>query len=345
MDITAFLNDNFLLVVIVLAIMVIVFWFVQRKEKDNISGIFTGGYMHGGKTPMLDRFSRDLTRAAKEGKIDPLIGRTEEIRRIIQILSRRTKNNAILVGQSGTGKTALAEGLAVTIASGKVPEAIKSKRVLALNLGGMLAGTQYRGEFEQRMKIVTDEISAAGRSIILFIDEIHNLSQAGEAQGAIGAANLLKPALARGDVQAVGATTVGEYYKYIIKDTSLERRFQPVMVKEPSEEETIKILMGLRKKYEDHHKVEISDDIVKAIVELSAKYLTDRYFPDKAIDLMDEAASKVKLEATEKGAYGQAPEVKIKDIEEIIFMWSRDVDELKKAGQIIENNQNQDYNG
>lgn len=344
MDISTFLNDNFLLVVIVLAIMVIVFWFVQRKEKDNISNLFSG-HISGGKTPMLDRFSRDLTRAAREGKIDPLIGRTEEIRRMIQILSRRTKNNAILVGQSGTGKTALAEGLAVTIASGKVPEAIKSKRVLALNLGGMLAGTQYRGEFEQRMKVVTDEISAAGRSIILFIDEIHNLSQAGEAQGAIGAANLLKPALARGDVQAVGATTVGEYYKYIIKDTSLERRFQPVMVKEPSEEETVKILLGLRKKYEDHHKVEISDGIVKAIVELSGKYLTDRYFPDKAVDLMDEAASKVKLEATEKGAYGQAPEVKIKDIEEIIFMWSRDVDELKKAGQIINDNQNQDYNG
>ncbi|PJE58147.1 MAG: hypothetical protein COU81_02305 [Candidatus Portnoybacteria bacterium CG10_big_fil_rev_8_21_14_0_10_36_7] len=330
------LDNSIYIFVLIFVVAVGLIYFVQKRSNQAESGAFFKPSKFGSKTPMLDRFSRDLTHEAKIGKLDPLVGRHEEIRRIIQILSRRTKNNVILVGQAGTGKTALAEGLALEIASGKVPEVIKTKRILALNLGGMLAGTQYRGEFEQRMKMITDEISASGRSIILFIDEIHNLSQAGEAQGAIGAANLLKPALARGDVQAVGATTVSEYFKYITKDTSLERRFQPVMVKESTAEETVQILMGLRKKYEDHHKVHIPDEIIKTIVQLAGKYLSDRYFPDKAVDLMDEAASKVRMETTQKGEGQDWPILTPKNIEDIIFIWSRDVDQIKKEAKILE---------
>lgn len=329
-------DQNILIYFVIFVLAVGAIIYIKKRERKVTAGAFFDSKGKSGKTPMLNRFSRNLTKEATEGKVDPIIGRESEIKRIIQILARRTKNNAILVGQAGTGKTALAEGLAVKIAAGRVPEQIRSKKVLALNLGGMLAGTQYRGEFEQRMKVITDEISASGRSIILFIDEIHSLSQAGEAQGAIGAANLLKPALARGEVQAVGATTVREYYQYIAKDASLERRFQPIMIRESTPEETVLILRGIKERYENHHKVRIDEDVIQGIVSLAGKYLLDRYFPDKAVDLLDEAASKVKLRVIEKGREEEVPRVTIQDVEDIIFMWSRDVDQLKKAAEMLE---------
>jgi ATP-dependent Clp protease ATP-binding subunit ClpC len=296
--------------------------------------IFFGG---SAPTPMLDRFSRDLTRDARANKVDPVIGRQEEIKRVIQILSRRTKNNVILVGEAGTGKTALAEGLALAIVNKKVPSALQLKRVLALNLGVMLAGTKYRGEFEQRMKMITDEITFAGRNIILFIDEIHDLTEAGEATGAIGAASLLKPALARGDIQAVGACTVEDYFKYISFDTSLERRFQPLLVKEATPEETLKILQGIKSKYEEYHQVRIPDDVLNSAIDLSAKYLPDRYFPDKAIDLIDEAAAKVRLEfiGVDKKTIQEWPVLTTKEIDSVILQWGRDVSALKKKGEIM----------
>ncbi len=313
------------------AVLIIVGFLIFKKPKLGFRA-----FPKGSGTPILDRFSRDLTTLARQGNLDPVIGRDEEIKRMIQILSRRTKNNVILVGEAGTGKTALAEGVALAIVNEKVPPVIQRKRVLTLNLGGMLAGTQYRGEFEQRMKMVTDEISLAGRSIILFIDEIQNLTQAGEATGAIGAANLLKPALARGDIQAIGACTVEDYFHYISRDTSLERRFQPVLVKETTPEETLTILRGLKSKYEEFHQVKISDEVLKAVIDLAVRYLTDRYFPDKAIDLIDEAAAKVRLESVGKGSpKGERPEVTIKDIESVVFHWSRDIVSLKKKMEIL----------
>ena len=245
-------------------------------------------------TPTLNSFSRDLTKLAREGKLDPVIGRESEIQRVVQILSRRTKNNPCLIGEPGVGKTAVVEGLAQMIAGGNVPETIADKRVMTLDLSGMVAGSKYRGEFEERIKKVISEVTEDG-NVLLFLDEIHTIIGAGGAEGAIDASNILKPSLARGELQLIGATTREEYRKYIEKDAALERRFQPVVVEEPNEEQSIAILKGLRPKYEEHHKVTITDDAVVAAVRLSARYINDRFLPDKAIDLIDEAASKSRL--------------------------------------------------
>ncbi len=248
------------------------------------------------KTPVLDQFGRDLTEMAKAGKLDPVIGRAEEIQRVVQILSRRTKNNPCLIGEPGVGKTAVAEGLAQRIVTEEVPDTLRGKRVVTLDLTGMVAGTKYRGDFEERIKNALDEVAKAG-NVILFIDEIHTLIGAGAAEGAVDAANILKPSLARGEIQVIGATTLEEYRKHIEKDAALERRFQPVTVGEPSAEETEEILRGLRDKYEAHHKVKITDEALRAAVQLSTRYIADRFLPDKAIDLIDEAASRVRLRA------------------------------------------------
>lgn len=252
----------------------------------------------------LSQFGRDLTRLARDGKIDPVIGRQNEIERVIQILSRRTKNNPCLIGEPGVGKTAIAEGLALKIVSGEVPEMLKDKRIISLDLTGMVAGTKYRGDFEDRIKKVIDEVKSA-EDMILFIDEVHTLIGAGSAEGAVDAANILKPSLARGELQVIGATTVEEYRKHIEKDAALERRFQPITVGEPSEEEAVEILKGIRDKYEAHHKVKITDAAILAAVKLSARYIGDRYLPDKAIDLIDEAASRVRLQT-----FTAPPEIK-----------------------------------
>ena len=250
----------------------------------------------GGKEneSMLSQFGRDLTKLAKDGNIDPVIGRQKEIERVIQILSRRTKNNPCLIGEPGVGKTAIAEGLALKIVSGEVPELLKDKKIYSLDLTGMVAGTKYRGDFEERIKKVIDEVKNA-KDVILFIDEVHTLIGAGSAEGAADAANILKPSLARGELQIIGATTIEEYRKHIEKDAALERRFQPVMVDEPSQEEAIEILKGIKDKYEAHHKVKITDEAIESAVKLSTRYIGDRYLPDKAIDLIDEAASRVRL--------------------------------------------------
>lgn len=260
------------------------------------------------ETPTLDQFGRDLTSIAQQGKIDPVIGRQKEIERVIQILCRRTKNNPCLIGEPGVGKTAIAEGLALKIASGEVPEILKDKRIVSLDLTGMVAGTKYRGDFEERIKSAIDEVSKA-ENIILFIDEVHTLIGAGAAEGAVDAANILKPALARGEMQVIGATTIEEYRKNIEKDSALERRFQSVLVGEPSREETVEILKGIRDKYEAHHKVKITDEAIDAAVKMSSRYIGDRFLPDKAIDLIDEAASKVRLHA-------YTPPQDIKELEE-----------------------------
>ncbi|WP_367568942.1 ATP-dependent Clp protease ATP-binding subunit [Lacrimispora sp.] len=249
-----------------------------------------------GNTPTLDSYSRDLTQLAAQGKLDPVIGRESEIERLIQILSRRTKNNPCLIGEPGVGKTAVVEGLAQMITDGDVPETIADKRLLTLDLSGMVAGSKYRGEFEERIKKVIAEVIHDGE-VLLFIDEIHTIIGAGGAEGAIDASNILKPSLARGELQLIGATTIEEYRKYIEKDSALERRFQPVTVEEPSEEAAIGILRGLKGRYEDHHKVTITDDALKAAVKLAARYINDRFLPDKAIDVIDEASSKVRLTA------------------------------------------------
>ncbi len=250
---------------------------------------------HTKATPTLNQFGRDLTQLAREGKFDPVIGRSEEIARVIQILSRRTKNNPVLLGEPGVGKTAIAEGLAQEIVAGNVPELLKNKRVFSVDLSGMVAGAKYRGEFEERLKKAMEEVTGDG-NVILFIDEIHTIIGAGAAEGAIDAANILKPALARGEIQLIGATTLNEYRKYIEKDAALERRFQSVMVGEPSISDTIEILKGLRPKYEAHHGVKIDDSALEAAAKLSSRYITDRFLPDKAIDLVDEAASRTKLQ-------------------------------------------------
>lgn len=248
------------------------------------------------ETPTLDRYSADITRLARNGELDPVIGRSEEIQRIIQILSRRTKNNPVLIGDPGVGKSAIIEGLAQRIVAGETPDLLKDKRVVSLDIAGMLAGTKYRGEFEERIKAALDELKASGNTI-LFIDELHTIVGAGASEGSVDASNILKPALARGEIQVVGATTPDEFRRYIEKDAALERRFQPVSVGEPTKEQTLQILMGLRDKYEAHHKARITDDALKAAVELSDRYIPDRFLPDKAIDLMDEAASSVRLKA------------------------------------------------
>jgi ATP-dependent Clp protease ATP-binding subunit ClpC len=250
------------------------------------------------KTPTLDAYGRDLTTLARDNKLDPVIGRANEIERVIQILARRTKNNPALIGEPGVGKTAIAEGLAQRVIKGEVPEPLRERRVITLDLAGLVAGTKYRGEFEERMKRVMDEIRAASGEIILFIDELHTLVGAGAAEGAIDASNIIKPALARGELQCIGATTLNEFRKHIEKDSALERRFQPVMVGEPSIDETIEILRGLRDRYEAHHKVTITDEALAAAAKLSDRYISDRFLPDKAVDLVDEASSRVRLQAT-----------------------------------------------
>ena len=248
------------------------------------------------ETKTLDQYSRDLTDAAGKGALDPVIGREKEVRRVIQILSRRTKNNPVLIGEPGVGKTAIAEGLAQKISLGDVPEDLRGKRIVSLDLTGMLAGTKYRGDFEERIKNVLEEVKKAP-DVILFIDELHTIIGAGAAEGAIDAANILKPALSRGEIQVIGATTLEEYRRHIEKDAALERRFQPVTVAEPSEEESVAIILGLRDKYEAHHKLKITDEAVEAAVKLSVRYISDRFLPDKAIDLMDEAASRVRMDS------------------------------------------------
>ncbi|MFG3817451.1 MULTISPECIES: ATP-dependent Clp protease ATP-binding subunit [Limnothrix] len=256
--------------------------------------VTAGGSQGRTKTPTLDEFGANLTQQAAEGKLDPVVGRQKEIERVIQILGRRTKNNPVLIGEPGVGKTAIAEGLAQRIANGDVPDILEDKRVVTLDIGLLVAGTKYRGEFEERLKKIMDEIRQAG-NVILVIDEVHTLIGAGAAEGAIDAANILKPALARGELQCIGATTLDEYRKHIERDAALERRFQPVMVGEPTVDETIEILRGLRERYEQHHKLKISDEALEAAAKLSDRYISDRYLPDKAIDLIDEAGSRVRL--------------------------------------------------
>ncbi|HWP30314.1 MAG TPA: ATP-dependent Clp protease ATP-binding subunit [Fimbriimonadales bacterium] len=256
------------------------------------------GRSHRSQTQTLDEFGRDLTELARQGKLDPVIGRHTEIERVMQILSRRTKNNPCLIGEPGVGKTAIAEGLAQRIVAGDVPDQIKDKRIVALDLAALVAGTKYRGEFEERMKRVMDEVRKADGEVILFVDELHTLVGAGAAEGAIDASNIMKPALARGELQCIGATTQDEFRKYIERDPALERRFQPVMVREPSEEEAVEILKGLRDRYEAHHKVHIQNDALVSAVQLSMRYISDRALPDKAIDLVDEAASRARLMLT-----------------------------------------------
>ena len=283
-----------------------------------------------GKT--LREFTRDLTAAARAGKLDPVIGRDKEIQRTIQILSRRTKNNPCLIGEPGVGKTAIAEGMAQKIAVGDVPDELLDKRILSLDLSAMVAGTKYRGEFEERIKKALEEVRQAG-DVILFIDELHTIVGAGSAEGAVDAANIIKPALGRGEIRVIGATTLSEYRKYIEKDAALERRFQPVQVNEPAQEDALEILKGLRKKYEEHHKLTLTDEALEAAVKLSVRYISDRFLPDKAIDLMDEAASRVRMEKEES-----TPE--LKSLEEKIAALSRDkaaaveAQDFEKAAQL-----------
>jgi ATP-dependent Clp protease ATP-binding subunit ClpB len=263
----------------------------------------------------LEKYGRDLNELARQGKLDPVIGRDEEIRRVLQVLSRRTKNNPVLIGEPGVGKTAIAEGIAHRIISGDVPENLKTKRIVALDMGALIAGTQFRGQFEERLKAVIKEVQESNGEIILFIDELHTLVGAGATQGAMDAANILKPALARGELHAIGATTLDEYRKHIEKDAALERRFQPVLVDEPSEEDAISILRGLKEKYEVHHGVRITDSAIVAAVQLSIRYITDRFLPDKAIDLIDEAASKLRIEIDSMPEELDSLERKIKQLE------------------------------
>ena len=270
---------------------------------------------HKSNTPILDQYSRDLTEYAKSGKLDPVIGRDVEVQRVIQILSRRTKNNPCIIGEPGVGKTAIVEALAERIVEGSVPDTIRNKRVVTLDMSGMVAGSKYRGEFEERIKRVIDEVIKSG-NVLLFIDEIHTIIGAGGAEGSLDASNILKPSLARGELQVIGATTREEYRKRIEKDAALERRFQPVVIEEPSEEESVLILEGLRERYEDHHEVRITDEAIEAAVKLSARYINDRYLPDKAVDLMDEAASKVRLSVFNKKPESTELEKKIIKLEE-----------------------------
>lgn len=265
-----------------------------EKSRDMVINLLGGTFpkfskqVKKSKTPALDAFGRDLTQMARDSKLDPVIGREDEIERVIQILSRRTKNNPVLIGEPGVGKTAIAEGLAQRIKEGNIPELLLDRRIVTLDLAALVAGTKYRGEFEERLKAVINEIRQSGK-VILFVDELHTLVGAGAAEGAIDASNMLKPALARGELQCIGATTLNEYRKYIEKDGALERRFQMIMVDEPSVDETVQIIKGLRDRYEAHHRVRITDDAVEAAAQLSHRYISGRFLPDKAIDLIDEA--------------------------------------------------------
>lgn len=295
-------------------------------QNDNLGSGKAGSIGNGSATPVLDKYSRDLTELAAEGRLDPVIGRDKEIGRLIQILSRRTKNNPCLVGEPGVGKTAIAEGLAQRIVLGMVPDTVKDKRVVVLDLSGMVAGSKYRGEFEERIRGVVDEVREH-QGILLFIDELHTIIGAGGAEGALDASNILKPSLSRGEIQIIGATTLEEYRKYIEKDAALERRFQPVTVEEPTEEETFEILKGLRPYYERHHKVKIQDDALKAAVEMSIRYISDRFLPDKAIDVIDEAASKVQLQG-----FQTAPE--LEEMQRQIQEWIQEKEDAVKAGDL-----------
>lgn len=283
-------------------------------------------------TPTLDSVARDLTAMASEGKIDPMVGRENEVRRVIQILSRRTKNNPVLIGEPGVGKTAIAEGLAQKIIDGDVPSDMENKRLMMLEMGALVAGTKYRGEFEDRLKKVIEEIRADGK-IILFIDELHTLIGAGGAEGAIDASNILKPALARGELQTIGATTLNEYQKYIETDAALERRFAKVEVNEPTQDEAIQILKGIRSKYEEHHQVNITDDAIEQAVSLSARYISDRFLPDKAIDLIDEAAAKIRIDASEKQIKKESNEDKLEKLKNAKEAAINDQD-FEKAAEI-----------
>ena len=290
-----------------------------EKSRDMVINLLGGTFpkfskqVKKSKTPALDAFGRDLTQMARESKLDPVIGREDEIERVIQILSRRTKNNPVLIGEPGVGKTAIAEGLAQRIKEGNIPELLLDRRIVTLDLAALVAGTKYRGEFEERLKAVINEIRQSGK-VILFVDELHTLVGAGAAEGAIDASNMLKPALARGELQCIGATTLNEYRKYIEKDGALERRFQMIMVDEPSVDETVQIIKGLRDRYEAHHRVRITDDAVEAAAQLSHRYISGRFLPDKAIDLIDEAGSRTRLRITT-----MPPEIRIleKDLEKI----------------------------
>ena len=283
---------------------------VSSGSSSSSSSSSTGGKT---KTPSLDEFGRDLTLAAQELRLDPVVGREKEIERVIQILARRTKNNPVLLGEPGVGKTAIAEGLAIRIVNAEVPDILDGKKVIQLDMGLLVAGTKYRGEFEERLKKIMDEIRQAG-NIILVIDEMHTLIGAGAAEGAIDAANILKPALSRGEIQVIGATTSDEYRKYVEKDSALERRFQSVIIDEPSIEESIEIIKGLKSKYEEHHKLIISDEAIVAAVNLSSKYITDRFLPDKAIDVIDEASSKVRLKVSNLSPEGKELEKELRNI-------------------------------
>lgn len=306
-----------------------------RQQVISMLGGFPGGNQPNGgqgngcpaggcKTASLDQYSRDLTQLAKEDKLDPVVGRAKEIERVIQVLSRRSKNNPVLIGEPGVGKTAIAEGLAQRIIDSNVPEILLNRRVVTLDLAGMVAGTKYRGEFEDRLKKIMEEIRQAG-NVIVFIDELHTLIGAGAAEGAIDAANILKPALARGEIQTIGATTLDEYRKYIEKDPALERRFQPIQVDEPSVEETLEILKGIRDKYEAHHRVSITDEALEAAAKLSDRYISDRFLPDKAIDLIDESASRVRIKA-----FTAPPDLKDKE---------KNLEEIRKEKEAAINNQ------
>jgi ATP-dependent Clp protease ATP-binding subunit ClpC len=304
------LSSQWVWVVVILA--AAVFYFIYRKKENQ-----------GFQGSALSSFSEDLTEKARDKKLDPVIGRKDEITRVIQILSRRSKNNPILIGKAGVGKTAIVEGLAQRIVDGSVPVELRSKKVFVLDISEMVSGTKYRGEFEQRMKALMAEITSANRNIILFVDEIHLLISAGGAEGAIKAEDIFKPALARGDLQMVGATTLGEYDQFIKSDVTLERRFQPVYVDEPSEKDTKQILLGSKEKFEKFHNVIIENSAIDAAIRLSKLYMKDRNFPDKAIDLIDEACSKVKLETVEKGSGVKKSKVTAKDVNDVIKYYKR----------------------
>ena len=306
------------------------------------SGASTANRESDKKNKTLAEFTRDLTEAARAGKLDPVVGREKEIQRVIQILSRRTKNNPVLIGEPGVGKTAIAEGLAERIASGDVPEELLDKKILSLDLSGMVAGTKYRGEFEERIKNTLAEVKKAG-NVILFIDELHTIVGAGSAEGAVDAANIIKPALGRGEIRVIGATTLNEYRKYIEKDAALERRFQPVTVGEPTPEATLEILKGLRDKYESHHKLTITDEALEAAVQLSKRYIGDRFLPDKAIDLMDEAASQVRMDAESSSPDLKALEEKISTLhrEKAEAIAAQDYEKAAQLRDIEKNYQDQ----
>lgn len=293
----------------ILVILALVFWFFQKSEG-----------LTKFSTPMLDQFSRDLTAEAARGELDPIIGRRREIDQLTRILSRRTKNNVVLVGEAGVGKTAIVEGLAQNIVFKLTPSDLYDKRILSLDTNALIAGTKYRGEFEERIKKITEEISRSQRTIILFIDEIHNLIEPESSGESISAGDILKPAMARGELQVVGATTLLEYQTYFKSDPAFKRRLQPIFVTEPKEQETLEILRGIKSKYEEYHRVKISDEALKACVELGKKTLTERSFPDKAIDLMDETASKIKLDQVKNMGEnnGHLPEVTADDVKKIV---------------------------